>query len=192
MELYRVFVWDEAVKNPYKVGATRFREGAPLYVPKDYQGDGRHDIKEDAIYYCSKEAISAIAEGIKDYRNLSINDDDFRRPNKSRLALAKLALDDKAKLIDFTDANQLVKFNMKPANIATHEREITQALSNSVYNMGAGGFVWWSTLEATWSNVTLFASRVKNKIKIADNIEPLNVKMKLVREAAKLLGINID
>lgn len=183
MKLYRVFT-----KIPASDAIREF--GGPLYVPREFQGNGRHDIPDDGIIYCALDAVSAIAENIKGFINLTINNDDFKRKGKAVQALAEMAMTGE-RLIDLRDAKEMVKTKTGPMAIATHDREITKGLCKMIYDKQVDGFIWWSTIEAKWSNVTLFESRVKNKIQV-QKIIPLTTAMADVKKAAKLLQIKLD
>lgn len=182
MDLYRVFPWDGDNQR-------KFVLGGPYYVPRLLQGRGRHDIKEDGIIYASLDPVAAVAEDIQRFRNLQIDNDDFEMPKGLVKALVHFKLSGKPALYDLTDPHQLVTLQLKPATVATHDREKTQQLSKTLYSKKADGFIWWSTLEASWSNITLFESRVTSRLKIQSKIIPLKTSLTYVQEAAKKIGV---
>jgi hypothetical protein len=183
-DFYRVFLFDEKQSNV-------FSKGGPLYVPAEYQGEGRHDIREDGIFYCSVEPISAICEAIKRFRNLQLNDADFARPDGQTLAIAKISLRQPF-LIDLREATTLVKMNFAPASITTSERTITQALSRTIFQEGVDGFLWWSALESQWTNATLYYSRVAKRLSIVEPPVMLDITNNHVIEAANILNICLE
>ncbi|HJP65376.1 MAG TPA: hypothetical protein VKA30_03630, partial [Actinomycetota bacterium] len=54
---------------------------------------------------------------------------------------------------------------------------------------GGPGFAWWSTLESSWSNVTLFVERAGPRLEIEAGPEPLTIEHPAVQAAADALGI---
>jgi len=60
-----------------------------------------------------------------------------------------------------------------------------------IFAEGAPGFGWWSTLEASWANVTLFAERAISGLRLEGELEPLSVDHPAVWVAADWLGIRL-
>jgi hypothetical protein len=73
--------------------------------------------------------------------------------------------------------------------VATHDREATQPIALALYEEGIDGFEWWSTIEASWINVTLFEDRVVERLSLAGDPEPLRLDHPAVREAAEAVGV---
>ncbi|MGH2696957.1 MAG: hypothetical protein ACRDIW_08200, partial [Actinomycetota bacterium] len=57
------------------------------------------------------------------------------------------------------------------------------------YEEGVAGFEWWSTIEASWINVTLFDDRVAGRLTVVGEPEPLTLDHPAVREAAEAVGV---
>jgi hypothetical protein len=182
VDLFRVFDWDGA-----SIGRT---PGGPLFVTRARQGSGRHDapIKYGA-WYCAQEAVSAVGETIQFLRGHTLGDDDFRRADGTRKALVRLRLDDGLILIDLDDPRALIDRRLRPSRVATGRRSTTQAIAASIFDDGADGLLWWSTLEAEWTNATLFHERAVRRVQIADGPRLLTVALSEVREAAERLGV---
>jgi hypothetical protein len=183
--LYRVF--------PHVPGRESLDEGGPLFVPRERQGTGRHDNPDHyGALYVSRSAESAVAERIQAFRGQTIGDDDLARRDGSRYAL--VALDDAAlaDVVDLDDPAELVRRDLRPSGVATRRREVTRRMALAVYEEGVAGFAWWSTLEAAWTNVTLFAERAMEALAIAGEAEPLSVDHPAVRTAADLIGIHLS
>lgn len=177
--LYRVF--------PFLAGTV----ARPLTVPRRLQGFGRHDNPDDyTALYLAREPISAVAERIAGFRGTVLSDGVFVRPDGSRLALA--TLDDAAigKLVDLDDPNLLAAEHLRPSRIATGVRPTTQAIARGFFHAGGTGLSWWSTLEASWTNVTLFAERLSAEPRLV-SVELLDVAHPVVREAADFLALDI-
>jgi hypothetical protein len=163
-----------------------------LFVPRDKQGAGRHDIPErDGVLYCSTVVISAVAEAIKSFRGRTIRNDLFRRPDGLVVSVAGYELDDGIKIVDLNDPQNLAKRRLTPAQIATFDRKTTQGIARRFYDEGIAGFSWWSTLEAGWRNVTLFESRVKKHLKVKSGPTALHVRLPQVQDAARHLVIDL-
>lgn len=184
MELFRVFEWDGA-----SLGR---REGGPLFVARSRQGAGRHDAP--ALYgawYCSRDAVSAVAESIQYLRGQVLTREDFQRAGGFTKALVALRLEAAPLLIDLDDPSQLVARRVRPSQIATRRRSTTQRMAAAVFQEGAAGLMWWSTLDAEWTNVTLFHERVVAQVSIVTPPRQLATEMTEVQQAAEHLGVRI-
>ncbi len=177
--LYRVFSWDP--------GGTP----DPLAVRRYLQGTGRHDNPEQyGAIYLAKEPISAVAERIQGFRGQTLVDTDLQRPHGRRLALATLDDSNLPATTDLDDPRVLVRLRRRPSEIATGDRRITQALALELFSSGSIGLGWWSTLEASWINVTLFDVRLAIDATVVD-VTPLTLSHRSVRAAADRLGIHV-
>lgn len=184
MILFRCFAWDEAA-------GPRVR-GGPLWFPRMFQGDGRHDNPD--LYGClyfTYEPISAAVERLARLAGTSIAPSDFRRRGRP-LAIATVEVADRAELVDLDDPAVLLREKVRPSRVATHERATTQAQAAELFGRHgeAAGLRWWSTFESLWSNVTLF-DRADPHLAVED-VHPLDVGDDVVREAADFLGIPIS
>ena len=184
MELYRVFEWDGS-----SVGRA---EGGPLFVARTIQGLGRHDNPSQfGAWYCSRDQVSAIAESLQRFRGQSVEDDDFVRPNGRMKALVGFDLDDDISLVDLDDPAELSARDLRPSHVATLTRATTQRIAASLFRDGATGFAWWSTLEAAWTNVTLFYERALPHVRVATAPRTLSTRDPQVREAAARLEVEL-
>jgi hypothetical protein len=166
--------------------------GGPLHVARDRQGAGRHDNPDRyGALYLSGLPESAVAERIQGLRGQVLTNLDFRRRDGSRLALA--VLDDSAVtgIVDLDDPSELARRDVRPSQVATRKRDITQPMALSLYRERVPGFSWWSTLEATWANTTLFVERVARRLRAAAEPELLSVDHPAVRAAADVLGVRL-
>jgi hypothetical protein len=182
--LYRVF--------PYVAGREPQDEGGPLFVPRERQGTGRHDNPDQyGALYVSRVPESAVAERIQPFRGQQLSDADLTRRDGARYAL--VALDDAglAGVVDLDDPRELVRRELRPSGVATRRRGNTRRMAQSLFDEGIPGFAWWSTLEAAWANVTLFAARAVSSLAIEGDAEPLAIDHPLVKTAADLLGIRL-
>jgi hypothetical protein len=53
------------------------------------------------------------------------------------------------------------------------------------------GFMWWSTLEAEWTNVTLFHERALPHVSVASHPRRLSIRLAEVKDASERMGIQI-
>ena len=180
--LYRTFPLDPAA------GPTE--DGGPLFVARALQGTSRHDNPDRyGALYLTRLAESAVAERIQDYRGRRLTEAHLRRADGRLYALA--AIDESLLGIvpDLDDPAELLARSLRPSQVATRNRAVTQRIALSIFEDGAEGLGWWSTLEASWPNVTLFAERASPKLSLAAEPEILSVGHPVVRAAADRLGI---
>lgn len=184
MNLFRVFDWD---------GASLGRAaGGPLWVARARQGSGRHDAPSKyGAWYCSRDAVSAIAECIQYLRGSRLEDDDFERATGTAKAIVALHVGDALDLIDLDDPSELVRRRLRPSRVATPQRPVTQRIAAAIFDEGAAGLHWWSALNADWRNVTLFYERAAPHVRLAAPPVRLSVQLPEVRSAAEHLGVNI-
>jgi len=93
--------------------------------------------------------------------------------------------------VDLDDPRHLLSRRLRPSRVATRDRSVTQPIALTIFDQGHAGFAWWSTLEASWMNVTLFAERAVQTMVLTDPPQPLTVDLPVVRRAAELIGVRI-
>jgi hypothetical protein len=184
LDLFRVFDWDGT-----SVGRG---PGGPLFVARDRQGAGRHDAPAKyGAWYCSRVAVSAVAEAIKFLRGHRLEDEDLTRPDGTRRALAHFTLEHASRLVDLDDPRTLVARRLRPSEVATSRRAVTQHIAAALFDEDAAGLLWWSTLESSWINATLFAERVRADVVLVEHPTPLTTALPELRQAAEHLGIDV-
>lgn len=182
--LFRVF--------PFLPGAEPSLEGGALYVARERQGPSRHDNPDSyGALYAARLPQSAIAEHIQRFRGQTLTDGDLERADGRRYALA--AIEDGALegLVDLDDPHELATRDLRPSAVATRRRATTRPIALSLFRQGFVGFQWWSTLEASWANVTLFAERAAPRLTLEAAPVPLSVELPELREAAELIGVSL-
>lgn len=170
-------------------GTRSDEEGGALFVPRLLQGRGRHDNPSDyGALYLSRTPESPVAEILRDLRRREVADRDLGA-GAVRFALAPI--DDSAvtELVDLDDPLALSPRKLRPSQVATGNRRMTRRMALSLYREGVNGFEWWSTIEASWVNVTLFADRSLGALRLAGEPEPLSVTHPAVRAAAEAVGV---
>jgi hypothetical protein len=148
--LYRCFAWDEQ--------AGPDRPDGPLWFPRDYQGEGRHDARD--VYGClylADRPISCVVEQLARFRGQRLVPALLRRRGLT-LGLADLELDESAEVVDLDEPAVLERESLRPSLVATRQREITQqqALALHTGHPQAAALRWWSTYESLWANFTVF------------------------------------
>ena len=136
-------------------------------------------------------AVSAVAESIQYLRGHRLTDGDFRRVGGTSKAIVRFRLADPAPLLDLDDPSQLMTRGIRPSQVATLRRTVTQRLAATIFAEGLTGLRWWSTLEAEWTNVTLFHERALPHVSIEEAPRRLSTRLREVQQAAEHLGIRI-
>lgn len=163
----------------------------PLWFPRPYQGEGRHDNR--LVYGClylSEQPLSCVVEQLARFRGQRLTAALLRRRGLP-LALAELELAGDAELVDLDDPAVLRRERLRPSRVATRERDVTQpqALALHERHPDAVGLRWWSTFESLWANVTLF-DRAASKLRLG-SVKPLDVAADEVVAAADVLGLRL-
>lgn len=183
MILYRCFAW--------RTGGRPDAPDGPLWFPRPFQGDGRHDNPEAyGCLYLSERAVSCIVEQIAAFRGQRLIASILRRRGLP-LSLARLELDDDESLIDLDDPAVLKRERLRPSRVATRQRAMTQPQALALFHShgSAAGLRWWSTWEATWANVTLF-DRAARALRLVDVAE-LTLDHPGVLQAAEVFGLRV-
>jgi hypothetical protein len=80
---------------------------------------------------------------------------------------------------------------LRPSRVATRTRSTTQQVAEVLFAEGIPGFGWWSTLEASWLNVTLFAESALDSLSVVDEPREIAVGDPVVRAAAAAIGVTL-
>jgi len=179
--LYRCFAWRDAARPTDPDG--------PLWFPRIFQGDGRHDNPD--IYGClylSDRPASCTVEQLASFRGQRLTASLLRRRGLP-LALARLELDDDSELIDLDDPSVLKRKRLRPSRVATRDRGTTQPQALSLYRTHpkAAGLRWWSSWEALWTNVTLFGRATKSLTLV--DVTELTLDHPALVTAAEMFGL---
>jgi hypothetical protein len=180
--LYRCFAWKE------RAGPTD--EDGPLWVPRAFQGEGRHDNPDlYGCLYLTERPLSCIVEQLARFRGQRLSPSLLRRRGLP-LALAALVVDE-PELIDLDDPAVLRRARLRPSTVATRHRDVTQPQARTLYERHpeAAGLRWWSTYEALWSNVTLF-DRAVPRLRV-ESVRGLTIDDPDVGEAADFFALRV-
>lgn len=172
MDFFRVIPWDSGA-GPLDATA--------LIPARDLQGGGRHDNTDlYAALYCSPSKLSCVSETIQNFTPL-LDKNLFR--NGKRLHLIQFSVRRELQLVDLDNPSELVKRNLHPSAIATRKRSVTQPIARRIFDSGESGFLWWSTIESTWTNATLFFDRISADITFPAGPAPLTLQSSDIRNA---------
>jgi hypothetical protein len=178
--LHRCFAWNERARPG--------QPDSPLWFPRDFQGDGRHDNPDvyGCLYLADREA-SGVVEQLARFRGQRLIEPMLVRRGLP-LALAALELPDTSELVDLDDPAELRRRRLRPSRVATRDRSLTQPQALDVYrDSAAAGIRWWSIHESLWANYTLF-DRSVSALSVAE-VRPLELGDPAVAEAAEFLGL---
>jgi hypothetical protein len=181
--LYRCFAWNQDARHDAADG--------PLWFPRTYQGEGRHDNPEAyGCLYLADRPVSCIVEQLAPFRGQRLVASILRRRGLP-LAVADLELDDTSTLIDLDDPAVLSGEGLRPSRVATRDRSVTQPQALALFkrHRSVAGLRWWSSWEALWTNVTLF-DRVMPKLRLAD-VRELTLNDPALLQAADLFGLRL-
>lgn len=183
MILYRCFAWNERARPAEPDG--------PLWVPRAFQGEGRHDNPDlFGCLYLADRAVSSVVEQLARFRGQRLSPPLLRRRGLP-LALAVLELDDGAALVDLDDPVVLRRERLRPSMVATRHRDSTQAQARRLHERhpAAAGLRWWSMYEALWANVTLF-ERAAPGLRVR-SVRALTLGDPAVLDAAELFALRV-
>ena len=179
--------WRVAAIDP----VARARErGSMLWFPRTLQGEGRHDNPDlYGCVYVSAEAVGAIAESLAPFRGTGPLRPPMLRRAGTSLHLGKLTLAEHAIVLDLDDPRVLARETLRPSQVATRVRSITQGQAARLYEAHPeiAAIRWWSTIESTLTNVTIF-DRGARLLTLEESLA-LSTDDPEVFTAAELLGL---
>jgi hypothetical protein len=135
------------------------------------------------------EPLSVVVEALAPFRASGELSDSMLVRSGSRLGLSEIDAD--VDVLDLDDPAVLRRERLRPSRVATRYREITQPIAARLHEKhpDVGALSWWSTLEASWQNVTLF-DRAARKLKLRSTAV-LTLDHPVVREAGDFLGLRV-
>ena len=166
------------------------RQGGPLWFPRLYQGGGRHDNPgQYGVLYLAEDEVAALVEALAPFRGTGPLTQGLLRRAGRPLAMAEVVFAGLAALIDLDDPAVLVDEGLRPSEVATRQRRVTQSQALALYHRHpeAAGLRWWSTFEATWAQVSVF-DRAEGLLRLVGT-QLLALDQPAVRQAATFLGL---
>jgi hypothetical protein len=178
--LYRCFAWNERARAD--------QADSPLWFPRVFQGDGRHDNPDvyGCLYLTDRET-SGVVEQLARFRGQRLIEPMLVRRGLP-LAIGAIELRDDAELVDLDDPAVLRRRRLRPSLVATRDRSVTQPQALSVYrDTEAVGLRWWSIHESLWANYTLFDRAISELA--ANDVRILSMDDTAVVDAIDYLGL---
>jgi hypothetical protein len=175
---------------PWMADAPAAAPGGALWFPRELQGAGRHDNPDRyGCLYAAELPVSAVVEALAPFRGTGTLSAAMLVRGASSLALVRLALDDDGDLVDLDDPRVLAAVRLRPSRVATNSRAVTQAYAERIFDErpDTAGLRWWSTIEASLMNVTLY-DRAAPSLTFAGAVV-LTLDHPAVGEAADILGL---
>jgi hypothetical protein len=166
--------------------------GGALWFPRELQGTGRHDNPDRyGCLYLSESPMSAVAEALAQFRGAGVLTQGMLIRANLPLALVQVDCAGDKRLLDLDDPEVLTSTRLRPSQVATRARAVTQAYAARIFDTdpAAVGLRWWSTLEASLTNFTLY-DRAAPALRLVDS-ETLTLEHVATQEAAGLLGLAI-
>ena len=163
-----------------------------MWVPREQQGQGRHDAPDRyGALYVTESPVSAIAEQLARFRGRPFRPAMLIRRGRP-LAMVRYELGDECQLVDLDDPATLLEASLRPSQVATRVRHVTRQIATEMFaeRSAACGLRWWSTLEASWINVTLFAERARRELR-AGEISLMTPDDGIVIDACRALGLRM-
>jgi len=179
--IHRCFAWNTRARPDEQDG--------PLWVPRTFQGDGRHDNADlYGCLYLTDGEVSGVVEQLARFRSQRLQPALLRRRGLP-LALAALELNGQAEIIDLDDPRVLVRERLRPSSVATRKRQVTQAQARALHGKHprAAALRWWSAFEASWVNYTVF-DRAVSALSVV-SVRELSLDDESVIGAADFLGL---
>lgn len=154
MKLYRVF--------PYLASADGDEPGGPFYRPLG--GKNRADSPTLGVYRCLYAGDSAEGSIAEAFGRFNAWDADVIEANPaapalpgSRFALATYELRNGAAIRNLDDARALLAEKLRPSEVVTRDRSVTQAWSAKIQSTRRyAGVSWWSYYDSAWQSVALW------------------------------------
>ncbi|HEY2476337.1 MAG TPA: RES domain-containing protein [Candidatus Cybelea sp.] len=179
MRLYRVF--------PFNADAKSSEPGGALFVP--HHGAGR--IANPKLYnelYLSSTAVGALSEA---FGRLDTWTDSMLALHGRPYALATYELrDGHAVICELDDAERLLAYNLRPSEVVTRDRSVTQAWAARIYHSGKwAGIAWWSRYDSRWCSLGLWN---RKHLRLRGRPELLTIRHAALQEAAALLPRRLE
>jgi RES domain len=177
---------------PWRGDAAPAEPGGALWFPRELQGAGRHDNPDRyGCLYASEDPVSTVLEALAPFRGTGVLSAGALVRVGLPLTLARLSLSEDRQLLDLDHPSVLLHTDLRPSTVATNDRAVTQAYAARLYDEhpDSAGLRWWSTLEASFANLTLY-DRTAPSLSL-DGVEPLTLAHTATRDAAEMLGLII-
>ena len=165
--------------------------GGPLWFPREYQGAARHDNPPPTAACTWPQApVSAVAEALAPFRGRGALTAAMLERAGRPLSLVALDLREPARPARprrAADAGRRGPAAVGRRHARARERPSATRCALFETHRRATGLRWWSTIEASWINVTIF-DRARRRLRMR-SVELLGADHEAVRGAAAELGL---
>jgi RES domain len=175
---------------PFDATAVPGTPFSPTYVHPG-QTAGRFDLQDQPpVLYLAESPEHAVGEVLQAFRGRRIGPDHLRRHGWP-LAVVSFAIADglARRIPDLTDPRTLLRLDLRPDALASHDRRVTQGIARTLHAAGEPGLRWWSALTGAWHAFALFTDRLDPGDLHAGEPELLTLDHPAVATAAAVLGI---
>lgn len=188
MRLWRVFPW-----NPEAADGAPF--SARYTPPAGSQTGGRFDLGDPPVLYLAQSPAHALTELLQSFRGTPLTPEHLLRADPNApgayhplsLVEASLPRGAETRLPDLADPAVLLTLDIRPDQLASHERVVTQAISRQLHAAGYDGLRWWSALTGEWHVTVLFLDRVAPSSIGYGPPQPIDIRHPAAQEAARFL-----
>jgi hypothetical protein len=127
---------------------------------------GRFDLQDrPPVRYLAEAPEHAIGEVLSPFRGTDFHSAYLRQGGR-QLALVAVTLSPSlvARILDCTDPVVLSALELRPDELAHHDRTLTQAIARRLHARGRAtgepaGLRWWSALTGAWHTTVVFTDR---------------------------------
>lgn len=180
--LWRVFPWNSTARAGDPFSQSYIHPG---------QTSGRFDLHDrPPVRYLAESPEHALGELLQGFRGGVIGPAHLKRHGHP-LALAGVRLSPPlaARIADNNDPATLLRLNLRPDELAHHDRRVSQAVARRLHDGGETGFRWWSALTGAWHGVILFTDRVAREEIGFERPVILSLDHPALERAAAVLGL---
>jgi RES domain len=154
---------------PYLATARTGEPGHPLYLPPARGGNRVDNPGRYQVLYLGDAPAGAVAEAFGSFSRW--NRGLFRGapslPGSVR-ALVSYELPEDTAVCNLDDAHALAEWGLRPSEVVTRNRAVTQAWALKLYEAGShAGVRWWSYYDSRWGSVGLWDSRPLTVVDLA-------------------------
>lgn len=147
------------------------------------QGGGRVDVPGRAVLYLSSAAAGAVAEVFATLGSWTPQMFESQARPRARRALARYELAESARVLDLDDPVTLRELGLRPSEVVSPDRALTQRWATAVDDRRWAGVRWWSYHDSRWYSYGLWD---RTQL-LVNGVEPLSLHHPAVMEAATVL-----
>ncbi len=187
--MWRCFPWDPGAPAGAPFSATYLVPGQTV---------GRFDLHDrPPVRYLAESPDHALGEALSPFRGTAFRPAYLKQRGR-RLALVEVVLGPTlaSRVADCTDPAVLAAFDLRPDDLAHHDRTRTQAIARRLHTRGAAtgapaGLRWWSALTGGWHTTVVFTDREQSGEVTFGAPRHIDAEHPEVTRALSVLGIRV-